>query len=459
MYTVSWIIGKMYFLVTLVAGTLFAGFRLPRRTYFALRFALSMAVLVGEAFLWRFAAYTVGLRTYSPVGLLDFFVQYLIVILAMWLCFDINFWAALFCGTVGYCLEHGSERPFEILKNLFMREWPLFPQYLVRTVIFAAVSVLVYFLLMRRSKYYKCAVMVDNKMQTVSAFCIVAMIIFVSCMAVNAVNGIVPDNADRQVLVNYIYLMSALFAFVGLMLEFGLSSNKSKDEELSVIKQMLSDEREQFAREKANVELLNMKCHDIRHQIRNMRGDMDEEAVRELTDTINVYDSRINTGNEAINVVLAKYNLYCIKNDIKLTCLIDGGKLNFIPQHEIYSLFGNAVENAVHAVERLEPDKRIISITETSVGRFANISVTNFYDGELSFREGLPVSDREGHGFGVRSMRMIAEKYGGRLSVKRSGELFVLDIFLPLADAEECERESGVQISPPRAQISAKILK
>ena len=131
-------------------------------------------------------------------------------------------------------------------------------------------------------------------------------------------------------------------------------------------------------------------------------------------------------------VVLAKYNLYCRNHKIKFTCMLDGTKFGFMSPHEIYALFGNAMENAVHAVEPLEEEKRIISITEEGAGGFVNISITNFYKGELEMEDGLPVSRRENHGFGVKSMRMLAEKYNGRMHVQTKGEVFVLSLFFPL---------------------------
>ena len=40
-------------------------------------------------------------------------------------------------------------------------------------------------------------------------------------------------------------------------------------------------------------------------------------------------------------------------------------------------------------------------------------------------------TEEEGfHGFGMKSMKLIAEKYGGSLSVSADGDLFTLDVYL-----------------------------
>lgn len=56
---------------------------------------------------------------------------------------------------------------------------------------------------------------------------------------------------------------------------------------------------------------------------------------------------------------------------------------------------------------------------------------------EICFEDGLPLTgkkDKAYHGFGVRSIRHIAEKYKGELVVKKKGDRFVSDIMIPVPD-------------------------
>lgn len=45
---------------------------------------------------------------------------------------------------------------------------------------------------------------------------------------------------------------------------------------------------------------------------------------------------------------------------------------------------------------------------------------------------GLPQSSREGHGFGVKSIKMIAEKYRGYCSFNAQDGIFTLKTVLPI---------------------------
>ena len=51
------------------------------------------------------------------------------------------------------------------------------------------------------------------------------------------------------------------------------------------------------------------------------------------------------------------------------------------------------------------------------------------------FRDGFPVTDKKDkdrHGFGVKSIRYIAEKYNGQLFMEARNGQFILDMFFPL---------------------------
>lgn len=161
---------------------------------------------------------------------------------------------------------------------------------------------------------------------------------------------------------------------------------------------------------------------------------MTEERRKQISETIAVIGLLFDTGNKALDTVLKEKWFRCAKEKITLTCMADGNNLRFMSESDIYSLFGNAIDNAMAAVSNLPEEKRFISITENKKGNLLDISIENYYDGKVDFEDGLPKSKRDlrYHGFGVKSMKMIAEKYGGRLSVCVNDDLFRVDIFLPI---------------------------
>ena len=101
---------------------------------------------------------------------------------------------------------------------------------------------------------------------------------------------------------------------------------------------------------------------------------------------------------------------------------------------DIYALIGNALDNALECVMNEPEEKRIISLHIRKNGDMVLIHMENHCSIEPQFQNGLPVtnkSDKTVHGFGVRSICYIAQKYDGDVRMKVQNQSFVLDIFLP----------------------------
>ncbi len=409
-------------------GTFLVCCRMPGRKFRNARLIISPLFLIAVYAILAEAERLLGGSLFILIGGGKFMFVYILMMFAVVWCYDCGFMAASFCATIGYSVQHISLRALSVIVMLAGVRIPDPWDILCECALFAVVCALVYLLGVRgrRSSYRD--IKIDSPLQLVTTAIMLAATIFIE------IQFFAPWAEPARQYMMFEYMMSTIVSVVIIMLEINIMSRRHIFDDFKELQRLLGDERKKYEHEKANVDMINLKCHDIRHQLRAMNGKMDPSAIGELSDAVDVYNTQIKTGSEAIDVVLSTQGLYCLRHDIRLTCLIDGTRLDFIPDHELYALFGNAIENAVHAVERLDKERRVIAITESRLGRLTNISITNYFDSKLRFEDGLPVSSREGHGFGTRSMRMIVEKYGGRLTVNVRGDLFMLNIFLPTTD-------------------------
>ena len=400
--------------------------RMPPRRLLWLRVAAGAVVFFGVMILAQVILHTIGAGGFSAPSLTRYVVYYLFTVALVRVCFNCNFWAALFCATVGYCLEHFGERLFELINRPLLGDMGNGLKYLIRTAIFAAAVSAVYFSLIRRSRYLRCNIMVDNKLQTVTSVLVVAILVYVNSFAIAGSFGNVS-------VIFYINIMSLTLSFMGIVLECGIAANKNSEQELAVIERILQEERERYKAEKENFDLLSMRCHDLRHRLADGETELSGTALSELKENIAVLDAGVDTGNDALNIVLYKKTMQCMRENIGLSCLVNGKKLNFIPKHELYSLFGNALDNAIAAVRELPPEKRVISVTDTGKDGFVNIQIENYFSGDVHFVDSLPQTcgDPRFHGFGVKSMRYIVEKYGGMLRVYTKGDVFIVEMLFP----------------------------
>lgn len=144
----------------------------------------------------------------------------------------------------------------------------------------------------------------------------------------------------------------------------------------------------------------------------------------------------VETGNEALDTILTEKSLTCSSVGIVLSVIADGSALARMSAADIYSFFGNALDNAIEAVSRLaDPEQNTISLTITRCGKMAAGNMENPYPTEPTFKDGLPQTtkaDATNHGFGVRSMRATAERYGGTLHVGAEDGVFYLNALIPV---------------------------
>ena len=201
-----------------------------------------------------------------------------------------------------------------------------------------------------------------------------------------------------------------------------------------------AERKSQFNLSRENVALINQKCHDLKHQINALRflpeNKEREDRLNEIEKSVMIYDSVVETGNDAIDTVLTEKSLICERNRITFTCMADGKCLDFIDVIDLYTIFGNILDNAIECCSQLErPEQRIISISIFSKANLVFIQCENYYEHEIIFKNGLPVSTKAAngyHGFGINGIRQTAEKYNGILSLETDDHIFLLRIMFPL---------------------------
>ena len=69
------------------------------------------------------------------------------------------------------------------------------------------------------------------------------------------------------------------------------------------------------------------------------------------------------------------------------------------------------------------------------MNQFVLIRVENYLEESLRFANGLPVTTKGGrdeHGFGLKSIRYLAQKYGGSMMAAVEEQWFILKVMLPL---------------------------
>lgn len=414
----------------LLAEHLFAHL-LEHRSHYLIRLAISAFLCLSAAFF--FPVPVEQITTILRVGTFMYLWFFVYSGIGILICYDENIWSILFCCCAGYTVQHlaaSLHTPCYRFLEFFQIPYSDCAAYLSTLVVPYTVC---YYIFSKDIKRLK-KINIDNKR--------LLLLSFVALM-VDIVAGLITQIMSmRNMQVEYVtrlQLYGALSCVFILSVQFGLLSNRSLELELGVVSRMLQEQEKQYQMSRDNIDIINQKCHDLKHQIHKLQTDagiIEKAALDEIVQAVDIYDASVATGNRALDVILTEKKLLCEGSGITFTCMADGNSIQFIAPGDIYSLFGNALDNAIEAVSRIQDsEQRIISLTVTLKGNMLSIHVENYFSGTLEFEDGLPKTiknDTAYHGFGMKSMRTVAEKYNGYLTAKTQDHIFHLNLVIPI---------------------------
>lgn len=236
-------------------------------------------------------------------------------------------------------------------------------------------------------------------------------------------------------------VLMIICSILTLTAQFSLMLKRDLEAEVQILTHLRHRDLQQYQISRDTIDLINRKCHDMRYQIRAIgeTTHIDPHVVREMEDAVQIYDALAKTGSQPLDIILAEKNLFCQKNGIHISCIADGKRLSFLRESDIYSLFGNLLDNAIQAVMHLPPEQRIVNLSVRAVGELLSVNSYNRYTGTIEMEEGLPVTstgDLDNHGFGTRSMSKIVQKYGGNISFLARDGIFNVNILFPISPAD-----------------------
>lgn len=213
----------------------------------------------------------------------------------------------------------------------------------------------------------------------------------------------------------------------------------SLQKEKEMIQVLQKEKEQQYLFSKENVDLINQKCHDLKRQIRALQmvhGEERERLFKETEEAVQFYDAHIKTGNDVLDTILTEKSFVCARQGIRFSCNIHAEKMDMIDVIDFYTLISNGLDNAIECVSKYENnEKKVINVAVLERGSMLHIFIDNYFDGELEFRNGFPVTSKEDkgyHGYGVKSMQMIAKKYSGDIRISVQNHTFSLQIMLPV---------------------------
>lgn len=245
------------------------------------------------------------------------------------------------------------------------------------------------------------------------------------------------------------FLPTVLITFYVLFLPaFHLQSQRRADAEMQ--RSMLEAELEQSQSEMDSLHRLETQTavyqHDMRHHLNAIDGflaagkpQQAEEYIRKVRSDIERITPKRYCDNELVNLLCSSFAGKAQRMGVRLEVDAKLPRELSVSDTELCAVLSNALENALRAVsDQPEADRWVTLYCGVRLGKLL-VEIQNPCAEGLVMRDGLPVSERAGHGYGCRSIQTIAERRGGLCEFRARGGIFSMQLVLPIKAAAKTQ--------------------
>lgn len=210
---------------------------------------------------------------------------------------------------------------------------------------------------------------------------------------------------------------------------------QEKEHQLASQKQRENAQVEHYTEITERQKTANRTMHDLKNRLYGLREIMEKDpeyakkTIDEIIENVTLSDLMVKTGIESVDALLGSKYMTMKKKDIAFNVKAFCPKNNHIDIMDLCIVIGNLLDNAIDANESIAAE-RYINMTMNQVGPVLNITVVNKSAGKTGDSLETTKIDKALHGFGINSIKQIAEKYNGGAAFVPGSETFTAYVSL-----------------------------
>ena len=243
--------------------------------------------------------------------------------------------------------------------------------------------------------------------------------------------------SGNKVVVEFMGFAFSIGYLIFLLVYFKESEKKSEIRQYSDRMEMqlisLQKEIEQVRNSEQTLAILR---HDMRHHLNLILSMLNqnhpEKAISYIQEIGTAYDDTIVTRyckNETLNSVISIYKTRFLERSIDFLPEVCARKDLPCPDLSLCTILSNALENALHALEHTSGEKWV-SLQIMQKENLLLLEIKNPIETMPKFIDGIPISDKKGHGIGTKSIVYYVQQLNGQCHFSVEEHCFVLKIIL-----------------------------
>lgn len=236
------------------------------------------------------------------------------------------------------------------------------------------------------------------------------------------------ENIKMWFLIGSIGVCIAFIFNVMYMQNYLKMLNKAKEEEEKLNELKMKNE---YYLQKMEVE---ERIKSIYHDLKNYFILSDQEMIgEEIRKKLDLYERFYETGNEFLNIILAEKISKAYEKGINIECHVDFSKGDFIDVLDISTIFGNLLDNALEAVEKVQGEERYIFLNVATKRNLLIIVIKNSM--VVNNKKNISAGKKWNatfHGYGLKNIEKSLDNYDGKMKINVKEGEFEVDIVLPI---------------------------
>lgn len=239
----------------------------------------------------------------------------------------------------------------------------------------------------------------------------------------------------------FIFLMMSVTLVIG-----GKIFSKIEKSKNEILQERIDFVEKHYESLEQKKELINKFLHDTKNHylyIYGLAKEKESEEIVKYIDSMGLesthYDFGISTGNKTVDLLVNDKMEIMKRNDIKFNYKIQKATLNFIENKDLVSLLSNLFDNAIEHISE-KKDRQIDFFLYDFNNGYIVIKMVNSCEKQPIEKEDRWItskSNAEQHGYGLKIIKSIVQKYAGEIDCIFDSEKESFHVILLIPIKEE----------------------
>ena len=275
-----------------------------------------------------------------------------------------------------------------------------------------------------------------NDVLKIKEWVLILSVLTVSTLIIAVIRMVILDdtNDNRNNLLMLSEFGIIIINILCLYITSSLNETHKREGELELEKNRIEYDQRYAQTVKDQYEQTRRLRHDMKQYVASLSTLIKEEkysAALELIekqgDDLAKVETIIDVGNDLVNAILNTKLTLAKSKSIDVICSIEKN-ISGVDDMDLCNLLGNTLDNAIAAAELCDTEARSVEVKISSEGSRLVILVKNSIPRSVlghnpHLRSTKP--DPQEHGFGVKTIKAIAEKYSGKTDYYEEGLTFI----------------------------------